>query len=107
RCQSCGHWIYPHRPLCPSCWSWDVQPTEVSGDGTVYMFTLLHVDRGPGEVFTTPYPSAAIELAEQPGLRYLATSVNCTNEDIKHEMRVRLTWIDRDGVPAPAFEPAS
>jgi uncharacterized OB-fold protein len=106
RCQACGYWIYPHRPLCPSCWSWDVVPTEVSGEGTVYMFTLLHLDRGPAAVLETPTPLAAVELAEQAGLRYLATVVNCAGGDIKHDMAVRLVWIDRDGVPAPAFEPA-
>src|SRR6202035_1183500 len=35
QCAACGYWIYPHRSLCPRCLSWDVKPTEVSGEGKV------------------------------------------------------------------------
>ena len=28
RCQDCGWWIYPHRPMCPECWSWNVKRSE-------------------------------------------------------------------------------
>ena len=33
RCHDCHYWIYPHRPLCPECLSWNVRPEEVSGYG--------------------------------------------------------------------------
>ena len=32
--------------------------------------------------------------------------VNCANEDIQIGMPVSLTWIDRQGHPVPAFQPA-
>src|ERR1700756_4366100 len=47
RCAACSYWIYPHRPLCPHCLSWDIRPTEVSGNGQVFMFTLIHQERDP------------------------------------------------------------
>lgn len=106
RCADCGYWVYPHRPMCPSCWSDNVIATEVCGEGTVYMFTLLHRGREiPGVDYSGPHPIAAIELTEQKGLRYLATIVNCPNQDISIGMPVRLTWLDRAGVPSPAFVP--
>ena len=106
RCDACGHWIYPHRPMCPECLSWDVTPTEVSGEGFVFMFTLIHQQRDPGEAhLAEPVVVAAVELVEQRGLRYLAPVVHCPVDAIAHDMPVRLVWTERDGYPAPAFEP--
>jgi uncharacterized protein len=108
RCQACGTWIYPLNPTCPGCWSADVTAEEVSGLGHVHTFTFLrHGGPIPGVDFSTPHPIAGIELEEQPGLRYLAQIVNCELSDIHIGMPVRLTWIERAGRPAPAFEPQS
>jgi uncharacterized OB-fold protein len=108
RCDDCGYWIYPHRPLCPQCWSWSVTPTEVSGHGRVYLLTKIRHTRAndragqrQGEVILV-----AVELAEQPGLRYLSTVDGAAFEDLRHDMPVELTWIERDGLQAPAFRPA-
>lgn len=105
RCQDCGYWIYPHRPLCPECWSWNVKSEQVSGFGTVFMFTLLHQLRDPNSRIAEPVNVAAIELAEQKGLRYLARVVNCDVHEISHDMPVRLTWIEHEQLAWPAFEP--
>ncbi len=104
RCQACGYWIYPHRPMCPECWSTAVEPTEVSGRGHVYMFTILHQGR-VGYGFEYPHVKAAVELAEQPGLRYLAPIFGCRPEDVRGGMPVTLTWVEGDGYPIAAFEP--
>jgi uncharacterized OB-fold protein len=106
RCQACGYWVYPHRPLCPQCLSWEVKPTEVSGEGRVFMFTLVLQERDPGNRQNEPTCAAAIELAEQPGLRYLAPVVNCDLDKIALDMPVRLTWVEKAGRKEPAFEPA-
>lgn len=105
RCTHCGYWIYPHRPLCPQCLSWEVEPTEVSGEGRVFMFTLIHQQRDPNGFLSEPLVAAAVELAEQPGLRYLSRIVGCPRDRIVLDMPVRLTWLE--GAPRmPAFEPA-
>lgn len=105
RCQGCGYWIYPHRPVCPECWSWDVKPTEVSGRGTLFMYTLIEQSRDPNNRLSEPIPVAAITLAEQPNLRYLSAIVGIRPDELQHDMPVRLIWIDRDGIRAPAFAP--
>lgn len=106
RCSDCGQWIYPHRPMCPECLSWSVAATEVSGKGRVFMFTLIHQERDPHGRLQAPLPLAAVELDEQPGLRYLSTIVNCPEDAITLDMPVRLVWVDRQGMTWPAFEPA-
>ena len=106
QCAACGYWIYPHRPLCPRCLSWDVKPTQVSGDGKVFMFTLIHQERDPNDCLREPIITAAVELAEQSGLRFLARVVNCPRSQLVLDMPVRLTWMEHDGRKMPAFEPA-
>lgn len=107
RCQDCGSWIYPHRPMCPKCLSWDVGPAEVSGHGKLYMYTVLQQSRDPDNPLSEPMQVAAIELAEQAGLRYLSQVVGCPLEALRHDMPVELTWIEQSGRTWPAFRPAA
>ena len=104
RCDDCGTWHHPPRPMCPACWSWHVTPTEVAGTGTMFMFVLLH--QGPpaeGVDYATPHPVVTVELDEQPGLRFTSTVVGVPNDAIRIGARVTLDWIDRDGAPLPVF----
>jgi uncharacterized OB-fold protein len=106
RCQACGYWIYPHRPLCPECHSWVVKATEVSGRGTLFMYTLIHQSRDPKLLLEEPMPVAAVELAEQKGLRYLSSIVGCPPHKLRNDMPLELVWIDQGGIRVPAFAPA-
>jgi uncharacterized OB-fold protein len=108
RCSACGTWHHPPRPVCPKCWSFDVVPTEASGRGTVHLLVRLHQGpRAPGVDYSKPLPVVAVELAEQVGLRYTSSIVNCEPEDVHIDMPVTLTWIERYGAPFPVFEPAA
>lgn len=106
RCRDCGTWVYPHRPLCPRCLTWNVVPTQVSGRGRLYMWTLIYQSRDPNHPLQEPILTAAIELTEQPGLRYLSRVVGCPAEALRHEMPLQLTWIEEGGRAWPAFAPA-
>jgi uncharacterized OB-fold protein len=107
RCEECGRWHNPPLPMCPDCWSTDVRATQVSGEGIVYLLTLMHQGPPtPGVDYSTPHPVAAIELAEQTGLRFTSAIVNCDPRQVHIGMAVRLAWQVRDGNPFPVFEPA-
>jgi uncharacterized OB-fold protein len=108
RCQSCLKWQTPLRPLCAHCWSTNTVPAPVSGRGSVFLLTLLH--QGPpaaGVGYSPPWPLAAIELEEQPGLRLPATIVRCLPEQLRVGLPVQVTWIERDGAPWYAFTPVA
>jgi uncharacterized OB-fold protein len=109
RCRECGRWHHPPKPICPNCWSSEIEPTEVSGRGTVHLLILLHQGPdAPGVDYAAgPHPVATVELVEQVGLRYTTTIVGIPPGDIHIGMPVELTWIERDGVPFPVFQPAS
>lgn len=104
RCTACGHWHHPPRPVCPQCWSSDVTPQPVAGTGTIHLAVFLHQGPpAPGVDYSTPYPLVAVELDEQPALRFTATVVGADNGEIAIGRRVRLDWIERGGVPVPVF----
>jgi len=104
RCEECGRYQHPPQPICPSCWSTNMTPTEITGNGTIHLLILLHQGPpAPGVDYDTPYPVATVELDEQPGLRFTATVVGSDNDDIAIGKRVGLAWIDRARVPTPAF----
>jgi uncharacterized OB-fold protein len=104
RCSACGTWHQPPKPICPQCWSTAILPTEVGGTGTIHLAIFLH--QGPpaeGVDYSDPHPVVTVELDEQPGLRLTSTVVGAGNDDIVIGARVALDWIERSGVPVPAF----
>jgi uncharacterized OB-fold protein len=109
RCRDCAQFFQPPWPSCPNCWSDNVVPTDVSGDGVVHTFVILHTGAlvgVEGVDYAKGHPLAVIELAEQAGLRATGTIVGCANDEIRIGMPVQLTWVERHGHPVPAFEPA-
>jgi uncharacterized protein len=101
RCKDCGNWIHYPASICPECWSGNIIPVEVSGKGVIELFVLMH----QGGAGSTPYPFVIVAL-EQQGVRIPSTVVDCKNEDIYIGMPVKLTWIEKEGAPIPAFKPA-
>lgn len=108
RCRDCGTWHTPLRALCPECWSFDIEVTPVNGRGTIHLLIRLHQGPPARDVsYSTPWPLAAVELEEQPGLRFVSTVVDCPPEQLRVGLPVELTWIERDGGPWYAFRPAA
>jgi uncharacterized OB-fold protein len=105
RCRSCGTWIQPMRPMCPSCWSWDLDPLPVSGRGRIHLALLLHQGPpAPGVDYSAgPYPVVTVELAEQEGLRYTSTVIDVPADEVTIGMDVELAWTERHGAPFPVF----
>ncbi len=106
RCGACGSWHTPLRSICPECWSTDVTVTPVSGRGRIHLLILLHQGPPARDVsYATPWPLAAVELDEQPGLRFVSTVIDCPPERLRVGLPVELIWIERDGAPWYAFRP--
>jgi uncharacterized OB-fold protein len=109
QCQNCNLYFQPPWPSCPNCWSDQVVPTEVSGRGSVHTFVILHTGAlwgVEGVDYVKGHPLLVVQLEEQDGLRVTGPMVECANEDIRIGMPVSLTWIERQGHPVPAFQPA-
>ena len=91
-CNDCGFYIHLPKQRCPQCWSTNVGNAKVSGKGTVYTVTVVHVPTAPG--FEPPYNVALVELDEQPGLRIMTNIIDCPDDEVVIGMRVEVVFQD-------------
>ncbi|MFI9781634.1 Zn-ribbon domain-containing OB-fold protein [Streptomyces sp. NPDC051956] len=98
------HQWFP-RALSLSSGRRDLQWREVSGQGTLYSWTVTH-SPWPGHEDRVPYVCALVDLDE--GVRMLVNLVTDDPGALGIGARVRLVWLDHaEGVRYPAFEVAS
>ena len=105
-CDACGQVFFVPREFCPDCWSSELSWRPMSGTGTVWTFTEVHVpfydDTWADDV---PYVVAVIELEEGP--RMLANIVETDTASLQIGDRVEVTFQDRpEGVTLPMFRVA-
>jgi len=103
RCQSCRHYIHPHRDACPKCRSRDVRPEAVSGKGTLESWTINRQRwfRGLDEAFSV----GLVTLDEQEGLNLTTNIVNCDPGDLHIGMKVRVIFENIEDTWLALFEP--
>ena len=66
KCDDCNLYVWYPRPFCPACGGTNVSWTDVSGNGTVYTFTVVHRSAVPGYKEALPYVIAYVQLEEGP-----------------------------------------
>jgi uncharacterized OB-fold protein len=103
RCQACGHYLHPPRPICPVCHSRDVRFEAVSGRGKVWSHTINRYQWAPGMV--PPYVIAEVELEEQEGLRILTNIVDVAIEEVYIDMPVKVRFEQAGNAWIPVFHP--
>lgn len=105
RCGDCDFYIHYPKGRCPQCQSLNVTESVVSGRGTVYSFSIVHVKLAPG--FDPPYVVALVELDEQAGLRLVTNIVQSPIEAIHIGMPVDVVFEDvTPEITLPFFRPA-
>jgi uncharacterized OB-fold protein len=94
KCQNCGDYNWVPYPACRTCLSEDQVWTPVSGDATVYTFTVVH--RGPGAFDAeTPYAIVLGQLVEHPrACLVIANLVGTPVEDITIGMPITIAYED-------------
>ena len=93
RCERCATWVYYPRARCPHCLSDSLDWTEVSGEGTVYTFTVARQPTTPAFAEVVDPIIAVVELDE--GVRVTTSLEGVDPADVRVGMRVR-----------PVFAPA-
>ena len=81
RCEDCGSWIFYPRSNCSNCLSTNLKWHQVSGEGTLYTFTVTHQATAPHFVDEVPQLIAMIDLNE--GVRLTSTLVADESDDLK------------------------
>jgi hypothetical protein len=65
KCSSCAAKSFPRKFICSVCGSDSIEPTLLSGFGTLYSYTTIHV----AAAFPTPYTVGYVDL--ECGIRVL------------------------------------
>ena len=72
RCQSCGALHVPPRPICPACYGEEMVWEEMSGQGQLLAFTVVHIAPTAmieaGYSRKNPYCAGIVRLAEGPAI---------------------------------------
>ena len=104
-CDECGRDHYYPRPFCPSCWSDTVSWKEASGRGTVYTYSVVHVNDLPPFNERVPYVAAIVELDEGP--RVMTNIEGIALDDVRVDLPVIVSFKEiSDDVTIPVFRPA-
>ena len=106
KCKKCGKLMFPLKPICTKCGSFDVEEFETTGKGTLRSFTVIYV---APEKFKdkVPYVVVLVNLNEGGTIMGRLIGVDPNKpEDIKIGIRVRFEPLVENGETIVAFEPA-
>lgn len=92
-CGDCDALIVPPKVVCPFCGSDNLNRINLSGEGSVYSYTVIHVPP-PKFVNDAPYTVAIVELDE--GARITGRILDVDADNIESGMRVKLSHVDLD-----------
>jgi uncharacterized OB-fold protein len=105
RCTSCGTFIHYPRPVCKNCLGTNLEPSTVSGHGSVYSFTVAHQAFHPWFADKIPFVIATIELVEQPHLHLISNVVDCSPYEVEVGMQVSVVFREVEpGLVLPLFK---
>ena len=82
RCPECSTYVHPPREMCPKCQRQKLDPTTVSGRGTVYSWSVMHYGGNPGFEDKLPFVVLVVELEEQPGLITIGNLIDAEPSDL-------------------------
>lgn len=103
RCEPCGRYVHPPRSTCSDCGA-PLAFAAVSGDATLYSYTVAHQQFHPD--VPTPFVIALVEIAEQPGLRLVTNLVDCDVDSLTCGMALRVRFEEHGEAFVPVFTPA-
>ncbi len=95
QCEACSHWIFYPRAHCPACASDKLVWRSISGNGTLYTFTVARVPTLPEFTDEMPQLLAVVQLDEGPHLN--TTLVGAAPEAWKIGQPVRPVFDERPG----------
>lgn len=95
QCGACAQWLFYPRRHCPACLAPDPAWREVSGQATLYSFTLTRIPTLPDFIDEMPQKLAVVELAE--GVRVNTTLVGLEEDQISIGMPLQPVFAEVDG----------
>ncbi|MFJ4457161.1 OB-fold domain-containing protein [Pseudomonas sp. NPDC089392] len=95
QCGACEQWLFYPRRHCPACLAPEPAWREVSGQATLYSFTVARIPTLPDFIDEMPQKLAVVELAE--GVRVNTTLVGLEEDQIRIGMPLQPVFAQIDG----------
>jgi len=94
KCADCGSWNWVPYPACRNCLSENQEWTKVSGDATIYTYTII--TRGHGQFNDeAPYALVVAQLAESPlDCLVIGNTRGIPNEELEIGKPVKIVFED-------------
>lgn len=100
-CAACGVFRMPPTPFCPECLSPDARWPELSGEGVVYSFAVVHGFPGIPDITLIP---AVVELPDAPGARLVTNVIDVDPDRVSIGARLKVAFVPAsDGWRLPVF----
>lgn len=101
-CNACGKATFPPKPVCPHCWSSDVDWKALGQRGTLYSWTRVHA--APA-VFAAeaPYAVGIVDLDDH--IRLACRLLEVEGRTLQVGMPVEMVWLAYQDGPLFAARP--
>jgi len=91
-CGSCHTFRHPPMPLCAECGSSAIEWAPVSGNGTVFSYTVAYHPTHPALKSAVPYNIAVVMLDDAGDVRLVSNIVDAAPEEMRVGLPVALVW---------------
>ena len=102
KCKKCGKLRWPAGYLCSNCMSEETELVELSGEGTLYSFTVFQKNFHPSLAEEIPYIVCEVDL--EGGIRLVSNLISIKSRNPRCGAKVHLKWLDCEGYSKPVFE---
>lgn len=104
-CQSCNTHFHPPMPACTHCGSMLVDWREVSGNGTLYTYTVVHHPAHPALKGHGPYNVSVVLLDDADDVRIVTNVVDVPPEELAIGLPLTVCFEDAgNGTLLPRFK---
>lgn len=105
-CSGCGRLRWYPLPTCRHCHTADYGWRDLSGDATLFSYSIVHRSFAPEFEGKLPYTVAFVLPVEDEEVRFVTQIVDCEPDRLEIGMKMKVAFTERDGVQMPFFRPA-
>ena len=103
QCMRCKTFRHLPRPTCPNCSSFEYEYVPVSGNGTIFSYTIAHHPVHAALRQRTPYNVILVNLDDAP-VRLVSNLISSDEDESVIGMPVEVVWDEQaPGVVIPRF----
>ena len=92
RCNQCGTWLHPPRPMCHKCKSCDLKWEKSSGKGKIYSWVTFTREVNP--LYSVPFEVVLVEMEDEEGVRIISNMLDTDPDELYIDMPVEVDFID-------------